>query len=196
MPFRRKRRTLLGKAFEKHSDTLLTVSGPGTALIGVHTMRDTEVGARDPAGSDDNIQSSRRFGEECNTGDICKYINIHIQAGPRLVDDLQGMGWIEWAFCCHKSSDPIVTKTNIGTNTLGDICTKYFRNECIYTGNLPVSSSGTASQEITLKIPKSKQRLSPGDVWELIFFPRTTSSIDTATNTFQIMTSFNYKNYH
>ncbi len=196
MPIRRRRRQLLGKAYEKHSDTLVSVIGPGTVVIPVHRMRDTEVGNRDPAGSDDNIQASRRYGETCNQGDVCKFINIHIQSAPRLVDDLQSMGWIEWAFCIHKASDALVTKTNVGTNTLGDICTKYFRNECVFTGNMPCSSSGASAQDIVLKIPKMKQRLSAGDVWELIFLPRTASATTTGTNTFFVLTSFNYKNYH
>ncbi len=159
-------------------------------------LRDSEVGDRNPAGSNDTIQLGRSFAEECNIGDICKYINIHIQSGPRLVDDLLSMGWLEWAFCIHKNSDPPVAKTNLGVSTLGDICTKYFRNECIFTGNLPLSSSGCSAQEITIKIPKSKQRLSVGDVWELIFIPRSASATDTSTNTNFVITSCNYKNYH
>ncbi len=186
----------MGKAHEKHSDSLFSVIGPGTAVIPTHVMRDTEVGDRDPAGGNDTIQLGRSYAEECNVGDTCKYMNIHIQAGPRLVDDLASMGWLEWGFVCHKNSDPIVAKTNIGTATLMDILTKYFRNDCIYTGNLPLNSSGCVSQEITLKIPKTKWTLRSGDVWELIFAARTVSTTETGTNTFKVITSCNYINYH
>ncbi len=196
MPFRTKRRQLLGKTYEKHSDTLISVIGPGTVVIPVHVLRDSEVGDRDPAGGNDTIQLGRGYAEECNIGDICKYINIHIQVGPRLVDDLLSMGWLEWGFVIHKNSDTAVAKSNLGTSTLGDILTKYFRNDCILTGNLPVSSSGCSSQEIVIKIPKSKQRLTTGDVWELIFAMRTTSSTETSTNTSKVLTSCHYKNYH
>lgn len=196
MPFHRARRTLRGKSYEKHSDTLVSVIGPGTATIPVMLVRDTEVGDRDPAGGNDTIQLGRGLGEECNIGDSCKFVTIHIQAGPRLVDDLASMGWLEWGFVCHKNSDTAVAKTNLGTNTLGDILTKYFRNECIMTGNLPLSSSGCSSQEIALKIPKSKIQMRIGDVWEFIFAVRTVSTTETGTNTFKVLTSFNFKNYH
>ncbi len=187
---------LRGKAFEKHSGTLVHVIGPGTVTLPLHLIRDTEVGDRSPSGATDTITLGRSNAEECNVGDTCKYVNLHIQVGPRNLDNLQSQGWLEWAFVCHKSSDPAVVQTNILTQTLGDLATKYFRNDCIFTGNLPISSSGCSSQEIQLKIPKSKQMLRQGDVWQLLIFARTVSTTETGTNTFKVMTSFNYKNYH
>ncbi len=186
-------------AHEKHADTLITIAGPGTVVIPRHVMRDTEVGQRDPDGASVNIQANRTFGEECNVGDTCKYINIHIQAGESTAtatNSAKSSGWIEWAFVCHKSQDTAVAKTNLGTLTLGNICTNYFREECIYTGIVPVSPLNPTVQEITLKIPPKKQVLRAGDIWELIFMPRTVSTTATDTDTFMIITSCNYINKH
>ncbi len=121
-----------------------------------------------------------------------------MQAGPRLVGESNtaNNGWIEWAFVIQKNSDPVPVNTNIGTQTLGDICTKYFRNQCIYTGNMPVGGAQPNSQEIDLKIPKSMMVLHTGDEWVFYFHPRTVSTTETGTSTFRVVTSFNYINYH
>ncbi len=196
MPFRKRRRTLLGKAFEKHSGTKVHVIGPGTVIMPKHTMRDTEVGDRDPAGGNDTITLGRSYEEECNVGDSVKYITIHLECVPRVINDLIAIGHIEWAFVIHKNSDLPPDNTNIGISTLGDICTKYFRNECIMTGNVPINASAGTSQEIPLKIPKGKVNIRTGDVWNLYLYARTASATETATNTFKVLSSFNYKNYH
>lgn len=195
MPFRRKRRKLAGKAYEKHSDTLISVVGPGTVVIPSLLIRDSEVGDRSPDGNTDTIQLGRGNNEECNVGDVCKYINIHMQVGPRATQTVSE-GWIEWAFCIMKGSDPEPTKTNLGTNTLGDVMTKYLRNNCIFTGAIPVGTAQTAVAEISLKIPENRQRLVQGDLWRLFFLPRTVDATDTGTATFMVISSFNYKNYH
>ncbi len=196
MPFRRKVRQLRGKAYEKHSDTLISVIGPATDPIPDILIRDSEVGDRDPAGGTDTIQLGRGTNEECNVGDICKFINITVQASPRIIDTIANTGWLEWAFCIMKGSDPEPARTNLGTQTLGDIMTKYMRNMCIFTGAIPIGASQPAVATISLKIPRSKQRLVQGDVWRFFFLPRTASSTETGTATFKVLTSFNYKNYH
>ncbi len=196
MPRRRPFRKLRNKAYEKHSDTLISVIGPGTAVIPSMLVRDTEQGDRNPAGATDTIQLGRGNNEECNQGDICKYINITVAAGPRTTGADSSLGWLEWAFCIMKGSDPEPTKANLGTNTLGDIMTKYLRNKCIFTGTIPMGLAQCSVAEIKLKIPNMSQRLVLGDEWRFFFIPRTVVSTDTATNTFKVVTSFNYKNYH
>jgi len=187
------------KAHEKHSDTKIHTIGPGTVVTPEHIMRDTQVGARDPDGANDTIQLGRSYAEECNIGDACKYINIIIQAGPKLVSDpvlATSLGWIEWAFCCHKTTDASPTNTNVGISTLGDICTKYFREECVYTGAMPIGNLQCNVQTIMIKIPKKKVVLRAGDQWVLYIRARTVSSTETGTATFKVITSCNYINYH
>ncbi len=189
------RRQLARMSYEKHSDTLVSVIGPGTVATPVMLVRDTEQGARDPEGQTDTIQLGRGNNEECNQGDICKYVNIMVQVGPR-AEQNTSIGWIEWAFCIMKNVDPDPSNVLAGIKTLGDICTKYLRNQCIFTGAIPVGANQAAVQAIQLKIPKTRQRLVLGDEWKFFFRARTTNSVETSTATFKVVTSFNYKNYH
>ncbi len=192
----RHRRQLQGLGFEKHSGTKVHTIGPGTVVIANHIIRDTEVGDRTPAGNNDTITLGRSLSEECNVGDKCKFVNIHIQTGPRTITADTNVGWMEWAFCCHKGDDAPPVNTNLGTQTLGDVCTKYLRQECVYTGAIPIGKEQTAVAEISLKIPKNKVRLTVGDLWILYLFGRTVSATESGTNNFRVITSFNYKNYH
>lgn len=184
-------------AHEKHADTLVATVGPGSAIT-EHIMRDTEAGLRDPDGSNQTIQSGRGLAEECNIGDTCKYINIHIQCAGRVASDPNAInaGWLEWGFVCHKGVDAQPTISNIGTFTLGNILTNYFREECIYTGAVPIGIAQPAVAEITLKIPQKKQVLRLGDEWALFYHVRTLSSTETGTTTFKVITSCNYINKH
>ncbi len=192
---RRRRSTTIGMASEQHADTKVHTIGPGTIVTANHILRDTEVGDRDPDGGDTTIQVGRGLGEECNVGDTCKYLNIFIQVGPRL-EQFVANGWIEWAICMHKGTDTPPTNTNLGTLTLGTVCTNYFRNECILTGNIPVGLNQPNSATIKIKVPKFKQKLRVGDRYTLFLYARTISATETATNTFRVISSFMYKNYH
>lgn len=196
MPFRRKQRQLLTKAFEKHSDTKVHVIGPGTVGVPFQIIRDTEQGARSADGNTDTIQLGRGNNEECNQGDIVKFVNIIIQTGARDTASQAMIGWTEWAFCLMKESDSDPTKTNLGTNTLGDVCVKYLRNQCLMTGIIPTSLYAASVQNIALKIPKAWQMLKTGDVWKLFLNIRSASSTETSTNNHKVLSSFFYKNYH
>jgi len=180
---------------EQHSDTKVHTIGPGTVIIANHIMRDTEAGARSPDGGDTTIQVGRGLGEECNIGDICKYINIFIQAGPRS-DALTNTGWLEWAFVRKRSLDTNPTNTNLGILTLGTVCTNYFRNECIYTGVIPVGRRQPNMVALHIKIPKNFQKLLFGEQLVLFLFFRTVSATETGTADCRVLTSFIYRNYH
>ncbi len=195
MPFRRKRRQLSGKVFEKHSDTKVFKIGPGTVGVPEIIIRDTEQGARSPDGNTDTIQLGRGNNEECNQGDICKYVNLHFQVMPTSsIDPTTAV--VEWAFCKMKNSDTAPTKSNLGTNTLGDVMTKYLRNNCIFTGAIPIGQFQSSIAEIVLKIPKMMTRLVVGDEWKVFLNVRSSVTTDTATDTVLVILSFNYKNYH
>ncbi len=196
MPFRRKPRQLQMKAYEKHSDTKVHIIGPGTAAVPFEIIRDTEQGARSEAGNTDTIQLGRGNNEECNQGDIVKFVNLIIQIAPRGSAAAQKVGWIEWAFCIMKESDLAPVKTNLGTNTLGDVMIKYLRNQCIMTGVIPVGQYSSSVQNISLKIPKAWQMLKTGDVWKVFLNARTSDATATGTDNWMVLTSFIYKNYH
>ncbi len=181
---------------EKHSGTKMHTIGPGTVIVASHDIRNTEVGDRQPAGGNDTITLGRSYEEECNIGDKCKYINVNLECGPRANSSGQNMGWIEWAIAMHKGTDPLPLNTNLGTSTLGDVVTKYLRNECLLTGAVPVGVNQCAFASIQIKVPSTKIELKTGDVWRLYLYARTSSATDTATDTFRVVSSFNYKNYH
>jgi len=193
---RRFRRILAFKTFETHADTKVHNIGPGNVSFPNHIIRDTEVGARSTAGGDTTIQVGRGLGEECNVGDLCKYVNLFIQVGPRTPTTSVNTGWIEWAFVCKREGDIDPVVTNIGVLTLGTICKNYFRNECVMTGFIPVAEQISNGQNIIIKIPKSKVRLTVGDQYILYLYGRTVSSTESGTANFRVITSFMYKNYH
>ncbi len=188
-----------GKVSEQHSGTKVHTIGPGTVVTAEHVIRDSQVGARDPDGGNDTIQLGRSFEQECNIGDLCKYINLFIQVAPRTLGDppnVVTMGWLEWAVCLVKADTLPPTNTNLGIQTLGDVCTKYLRHDCIYTGNIPVGTTQPNNASISLKIPKAKIKLTVGDEWILFLHFRTTSATETGTTNVRVITSFMYRNYH
>lgn len=183
------------KTYEKHSDTKVHIIGPGTIGVPFEIIRDTEQGDRSEDGNTDTIQLGRGNNEECNQGDICKYVNIHLEIMPTSSSDFT-TAVIEWAFVKMKASDLRPTKSNLGTNTLGDVMTKYLRNQCIFTGAIPIGQFQASVQEISLKIPKMMWMLKTGDQWLIFFNVRSSVITDTATDSVQLVSSFNYKNYH
>lgn len=194
---RRRKATLRNLGNEKHSGTKIHVIGPGTTAIANHIIRNTEVGGRDPDGGNDTITLGRSYEEECNLGDKCKYLNINVACGPRQADGTsQYLGWVEWAVTMNKESDPLPTNSNLGTQTLGDVMTKYLRNECILTGTIPIGLNQCNNHAISIKVPSTKIALKTGDTWRIWFYARTISATETATDTFKVMSSYNFKNYH
>lgn len=192
-------RTLARMVSEQHSGTKVHTIGPGTVITPEHLIRDSQVGARDPAGGNDTIQQGRGFEEECNIGDKCKFVNLFIQVAPRTLGDppsIQNIGWIEWAFCCIKNDTAPPVNTNLGLQTLGNVCTTYLRHDCIFTGAVPVGTQQPNAVSIQLKIPKAKIKLTVGDEWMLFLHARTASSTETGTGTFRVISSFMYRNYH
>ncbi len=189
----------MGKQSEQHSGTKVHTIGPGTVITAEHVIRDSQVGARAPDGGNDTIQLGRSFEEECNIGDQCKFVNIFIQVAPRTVPDpfqVSKLGWLEWAFCCVKADTAPPVNTNLGTQTLGNVCTTYLRHDCILTGNIPIGLQQANSQSLQIKVPKAKIRLTVGDEWILFLHFRTASATETGTDSVRVITSFIYRNYH
>ncbi len=141
----------------QHADSILSNVGEAST-VGNFTVLDTSAGARDLTGGSITIKSSATTARVVNVGDIIKYVNLFIQCGPRADQgtDQDRTGWLEWAFVCVKESETQVPVTDLGILTIGTICTNMFRNECIYTGNIPVGGTQPNSASIVIKIPKFK----------------------------------------
>ncbi len=201
MPLRRgkriKRQTLALQSV-KHSDTdILTI---GSASIPTEIIiLDLEGGARTTDGSTKDIASHFNTASECQVGAIVKYINLFIQAGVRPAQASAGgnnnLGWIEWALVMCKRTETTMPITNVGVKTIGDIATKMYRNECIYTGLFPISRSNSNAQSISIKVPKFKTKLVDGDEWRLYVYYRDLLSTAVGTDTCRAIVSRNFKSY-
>ncbi len=184
------------KVAVQHSGTFVQNVGNGSAPDQFEIM-ETEAGLRTTTGAPQTIKDSASTQEVCNIGDIIKYINLFIQICPRpdigvLANQL---GWLEWALVMVKESEADVPITQLGTQTLGNVCTNMFRNECIFTGCIPTGSRQGNYQAIKIKVPKFKQKIRFGDEWRLITSFRSSTSVDVTTDTNRLIKSFMYKSY-
>ncbi len=179
-----------------HADTKLINAGAG-AIPDTFEVLETEAGLRTTTGGTQTITDSRSTGEVVNVGDIVKYINLFLEVGPRFAAvATDRIGWLEWALVMVKESETTVPITDTGTQTLGTICKNMFRNECIYTGHIPVGSEQTNSQSIAIKVPRFKQKITLGDEWRFITYFRSTSSVSTEVAAVRVIKSFMYKGYN
>lgn len=180
----------------QHADSKLFNAGHGS-VPDTFEVLETEGGLRTTTGGTQTIQDSASTGEVVRVGDIVKYINLFLQCSPRpeIGTAQEKVGWVEWAFVMVKESETTVPITDVGTQTLGVICTNMFRNECIYTGMMPVGSTQANSQAITIKVPKFKQKIRMGDEWRFITEWRPSLSTSTSTGNMRFVKSFMYKTY-
>ncbi len=192
MPRRFKRRSMSMQKSVKHSGTFLANVGASTVPESLIIVK-TSGGPRSDDGAPQTIQSSASTDENCRTGDKVKLVNLHIQCGPRdAAANADKEGWLEWAFVLVRESEKSIPITRLGVQTLGDIATAMYRGECIFTGNFPIGTVQPASQEIILKIPKSKQSIKLGDEWRFVTSFRSTDSTSTSVNAVRLIKSYNY----
>ncbi len=185
---------LKGKLGIAHAGTLLSNIGHGSVPTEFEVL-ETEAGTRTLTGASQTITDSRSTAEVVNIGDIVKYINLFIQISSRSSIDEDRQGWLEWAFVCVKESEASIPITNLGVDTLGVCANRMYRNECIYTGNIPCGMAVPNSLDIKIKIPKSKQIIRFGDEWRFYVFWRSNNSADMSTIDMRCVQSFMYKAY-
>ncbi len=94
-----------------------------------------------------------------------------------------------------KESETTTPITNMGVQTLGNVATNMFRNECIFTGCIPVGLAIPNYTEIKIKVPKFKQKLRIGDQWRLLVFYRSQNSASVSTTSMRVVMSCMYKSY-
>ncbi len=181
----------------QHAGTVVGNAGGG-AIPAEQVILKTAAGARNVTGANQDVTTERDTGNKCNIMDCVKYVNLFIQVGSR---DGQGsneddrQGWLEWAFVCVKETETNVPITTLGVQTLGVVCTNMFRNECIYTGCIPVGTKQPNSIPIQIKIPSTKQFLKIGDEWRFITYFRDLRATATETASVRLIKSFIYKGY-
>ncbi len=186
-----------GKQSTKKSDSFIANVGPGSAPSALEVLV-TEAGARTLTGGEQTITDTRSTGETVNIGDVVKYVNLSITILPRLVTDPVtnvSTGVLEWAFVCHREIDINPPITNVGTETLGVIATRMYKEDCVYSGCIPVGLNQPACVPISLKVPRRHCKIVQGDQWHLYAYFRTANATETATDAVRLIMAFIYKAY-
>ncbi len=197
------RRVTMGKDPIKKSGTLVNNIGQGSASAQAHVIIDTNVGQRNDTGSTRNILQEQNTDAICNLGNIIKYVNLCIQIAPRMegedppnVDIIpEDNGWLEYGIVKYKETFITPSSTNLGTNTLGDILTKSFRGDVLWTGCVPVGAIQGIAVDLKLKMPKIFQKLQLGSSLVLYCHFRSVRTTDLRSDSHRLVTSFHYKCY-
>ncbi len=192
---RRRIRLNQTKTAIQHSDT--NVGNTGAGAVESFSFLETSAGARTLTGVTQATTSARDTSDVVNIGDIVKYVNLFIEIGPRDTIDAVSdrTGWCEYAIIMVKESETAVPTTQLGLKTLGDVCTKMFRNECIWTGAFPMGTTQPNSTSIVLKVPKFKQKIRLGDEWRFLLHFRSVNSASTSQIAVRFIQSVMYKAY-
>ncbi len=180
-----------GKTGTKHAGTLLANSGSGsvpTKLI----IIESSAGARGEAVFE--LQDNAFSDETCRAGDLIKFVNIHIECASRFTGE-ENKGWLEYAVCWKREGEADLTIAQLGVLTLGTVATNRYRNDCIWTGFVPIFNNGAHGAELSLKMPKTKQFLKVGEELILFTFYRSQLSTDVSTDRVRQVLSYNYKAY-
>ncbi len=192
MARRFKKRKTAGKTSIKHAGTLISAQGSGsipTKLV----LVDTNAGARTEATQ--QIKADSGTDEECNTGDIVRYVNIHLQGASRNPTDNNTIGWLEYAVVCKRDSEPDISIAQTGTLTLGVIATNLYRNDCLWTGFFPIGASQPNGAELRIKIPDAWATLKIGFEYVLFTWFRSQNSASMSTDAVRQISSYNFKAY-
>jgi len=194
MPFRRRSRPKLtrGKKGVKHADTLITTSGSGSVPT-KQVIVQSDAGNRVEDSS--TIQSNATTSEICRIGDLVKFVNIHLQVASRDFVAGDSVGWLEYACVWKRQEETDLTIAELGTLTLGTVATNRYRNDCIWTGFIPVGSNQPNGANLALKMPKAKMYLSMGEEFVLFTFFRSQNAASAQVNSIRSVTSYNYKAY-
>jgi len=188
----RKVRQTKGKTALKHAGTNLANVGSGstpTKLI----IADTQGGARIEGVQ--TFTQGRSTDEECNAGDLIKYLNIHIQGASRSSTDDNSIGWMEYAVVCKLDTTPDITTAQLGVLTLGNVATNLYRNDCLWTGFFPIGINQPNGAELSIKVPKPWAYMKLGYELVLFCFFRSQNSASVSTTSNRLLQSYNFKAY-
>ncbi len=194
----RVKRLTMGKTPVKHASTLVDNTGPGVGSFFGHVIYETDVGARATSGATKNIQEKSTTGRIIQVGDIVKYVNVCLQCSPRGADSTNikdDSGWLEWAFVFQRERDQSPTVANIGTSTLGEVCSNVYREDCLMTGCFPVGSRQSMSLDLKFKLPEKACKIRMGYLLKIFCYVRGSSSTDTRTDSNRLIASSFFKSY-
>ena len=133
----RKKRITAGKTSVKHGVSLLDNTGSGVGSMGTMYLVRSTAADRNTNGGAINIQTQQSTDELCSVGSVVKYLNICLQISPRGANPTNpndNNGWLEWSVFRTQEDDTDVTVNNIGTETLGVLTGRIFRQDAVYSG--------------------------------------------------------------
>jgi len=192
MPFhRRVKRKTRGKLGVKHADSFINNIGGGSAPT-AFTMVDVDAGARSE--THQSIQNSADTNSTCMVGQLVKYINVHIQVAPRGGTNDES-GWLEYAVVWQPEDATKIAITNMGTMTLGEVATNFYRNDCLWTGFIPTGKTHASGAEFVIKCPKQHEYLKIGDSYILYCWYRSSDSTESTTDAMRLVQSCHFKAY-
>lgn len=195
MPFRRRRTPVYrNRGYMKHAETAIGNLGPASNPVGFEFLV-TEGGARTTDGTQVTVTDTRDTGETVNIGDIVKYVNLFIQAGPKTDTNTDNAGWLEYAVVCTREDEPAIPVTNLGTETLGVVANRMFPQSCLYSGFVVIGVAQPNGAAIQIKIPPKLQKIRQGYSWKLWMYYRTTSATAAGTDKIKYIASMIYKAY-
>ncbi len=192
------KRVTQGKQGVKHFSSLVDNTGPGVGTFFGHVVYQTDVGTRNSAGGTQTIKERATIGNICNVGDIIKYVHVCLECSPRgasPTDDNDNAGWLEWALVFQRERDVNPTVANIGVSTLGNICTNFYREDCLMTGCFPLGTKQAMSVDLPFKLPDKCSRLRVGYILTMLCYVRTSKSTDTRTDSHRLIASSGFKCY-
>ncbi len=182
----------------KHGSTLLDNTGPGVGSFFKHVIYNTDTGQRSSGAGPKTIKAQAVTDETCNVGDVIKYVNICIQCAPRGVDSTNikdDVAWLEWAIFWQREGVATLAITNIGTDTLGVLNGRFYRENAIMSGCFPMGAKQAMSQDLHVKIPKRMCQLKMGDQLQIYCYVRGSKSTDTRTDSHRLLVSSQFKSY-
>ncbi len=197
MARRRKIRLSTIKTAVKHSGTLLANTG-SASVPSFLTVYQTTVGIRSNVGGTQVIKDTADTAQNINAGDIVKYVNICIQCSPRrpdAPDSHMDNGWLEYALVRQEEQTQLVVISQLGTKTLQDVANKQFRNNCLFTGCLPMGRNQANSLDLKIKIPKIYEKIRIGANLLLFVYYRSGDASDIRTDSHRVVLSTIYKSY-
>ncbi len=181
----------MGKLGIKHAASFINNIGSGS-IPTAFTMVEVNAGSRTE--SHQSIKSNADTDETCMVGDLIKYLNIHIQVAPR-ANTAEIPGWLEFAVVWQPEDATKISITNVGTMTIGEIATNFYRNDCLWTGFIPVSANLGTGLELTIKTPKKHWFLKIGDSYILYCWFRSNDSTSSGTGSVRLIQSVHFKAY-
>ena len=185
----------MGKDPVKKATTLLSNIGSGSP-IGIFELLSVPV--RTETGGATAIREGQDIASKGNVGNILKYINITLQAANRDTNVEPGdSGWLEWAVVALKEegTPASINNSQIGVHTLGVVCSRLYRGNCLLTGVIPVGSIQPITQDIKIKLPKTMVKLQLGSTVFIATYFRSTDSTDMRTDSVRLVESTMYKLY-